>query len=111
MKQSYWPPPVYVAQFSDGRTSRMSFWSERDKPLDFQRGRRLSITAHRNEFGAGYIVAAHVELDGQTFVDTGQVAPAKAPRKPSCKLVLRQALAACERGDYAYAHEVLKAAA
>lgn len=38
---SVWPPPVYVAQFADGSTMRMSFATPLGKPIDYARGRRL----------------------------------------------------------------------
>lgn len=43
--KSIWPPPVYVATFSDGTECRMSIWSRQGKPLDFERGRKVCCSA------------------------------------------------------------------
>lgn len=48
-KRSYWPPPVYVATFSDGTVCRMSIWSQEGKPLDFDRGRKVCCGAIADE--------------------------------------------------------------
>lgn len=41
LRRGVYPQPVYEAHFSDGTTQRMSFFSEKGKPIDTERGRRL----------------------------------------------------------------------
>ena len=41
------PAPVAVVTFADGQTVRMSFWSERGKPLDWNRAIRVCTSGYR----------------------------------------------------------------
>lgn len=41
LRRGVYPQPVYEAQFNDGTAARLTFWSEKGKPLDADRGRRL----------------------------------------------------------------------
>ena len=41
------PAPVAVVTFSDGQTVRMSFWSQRGKPLDWDRAIRVCTSGYR----------------------------------------------------------------
>src|SRR3569623_1296150 len=43
-----WPPPVYCAELETGEIARLSFWSQRGKPLDFDRGRHSVATIYRD---------------------------------------------------------------
>ena len=40
-KKCLYPYPVYEAHFADNTVSRLSFWSPRNKPIDFDAGRRI----------------------------------------------------------------------
>lgn len=41
IRKCVYPHPVYEAHWSDGTVSRLSFWSEKGKPVTGERGRRL----------------------------------------------------------------------
>ena len=64
LRKAVYPYPVYEAHFSDGSVQRMSFFSLRGKPWDFERGRKLCVSARRmfrNE--PAEVVAGYVEWD------------------------------------------------
>ena len=42
-----YPAPVAVVQFADGQVIRMSFWSQRGKPLDWDRAIRVCTSGYR----------------------------------------------------------------
>ncbi len=42
-----YPAPVAVVTFADGQTIRMSFWSQRGKPLDWDRAIRVCTSGYR----------------------------------------------------------------
>lgn len=42
-----YPAPVAVVTFADGQVIRMSFWSQRGKPLDWNRAVRVCISGYR----------------------------------------------------------------
>ncbi len=42
-----YPAPVAVVTFADGQTVRMSFWSQRGKPLDWDRAIRVCTSGYR----------------------------------------------------------------
>lgn len=56
MARGIWPPPVYVARFSDGTECRMSIWSREGKPLDFERGRKVCCSAMGLEYAQRQIM-------------------------------------------------------
>lgn len=65
------PAPVYEATFADGTTGRISFWSERGKPLDYAAGRRTAAACYarpRDENG-------FFRADGKGPVKIGPTAP------------------------------------
>ena len=42
-----YPAPVAVVTFADGQVIRMSFWSQRGKPLDWDRAIRVCTSGYR----------------------------------------------------------------
>ncbi len=42
-----YPAPVAVVTFANGQTVRMSFWSQRGKPLDWDRAIRVCTSGYR----------------------------------------------------------------
>jgi hypothetical protein len=80
-----WPPPVYCAELDTGEIARLSFWSWRGKPLDFDRGRHSVATIYRDTSldlpkrgvfrGADYmamparLVRGWAEIDGKNYLD------------------------------------------
>jgi hypothetical protein len=81
-----WPPPVYCAELETGEIARLSFWSRRGKPLDFDRGRHSVATIYRDTSldlprtpaafrGTDYmamparLVRGWVEIDGKNYLD------------------------------------------
>lgn len=75
-RSAVWPPPIYVATLANGAVVRMSFYSRRGKPLDFERGRRvcegLAWTAAEALAGGvprRPILAGYVEVDGAVQFD------------------------------------------
>ena len=42
-----YPAPVAAVTFADGQTIRMSFWSQRGKPLDWDRAIRVCTSGYR----------------------------------------------------------------
>jgi hypothetical protein len=81
-----WPPPVYCAELDTGEIARLSFWSQRGKPLDFDRGRHSVATIYRDTSidlpkhprylaGTDYmamparIKRGWVEIDGKNYLD------------------------------------------
>ena len=41
LRRGVYPQPVYEAHFSDGTSARLTFWSEKNKSFDADRGRGL----------------------------------------------------------------------
>lgn len=81
-----WPPPVYCAELETGEIARLSFWSQRGKPLDFDRGRHAVATVYRDTsldlpispkaFSGTWFMAmparlrrGWVEIDGKNYLD------------------------------------------
>ena len=115
--QSYWPPPVFIAHWADGSTTRAAFWSQAGKPLDLARGYRLAQHYKRPYDGPTereptraesawrkcgeppVLAACEVEHDGVTVT----VAPKDINRplvavpKRSIKAVLRDLLRAIDQ--------------
>jgi len=48
-QRSLWPAPVYVAEFKDGRTCRMSFWQPVKGPFRFDAARQLACQVIADE--------------------------------------------------------------
>lgn len=63
--KSVWPPPVYVATFSDGTVCRMSIWTRQGKPFDFERGRKVCCSA----IGGERAFRAHREANPGRWVE------------------------------------------
>lgn len=72
-RNAVWPPPIYVATLANGATVRMSFYSRRGKPLDFERGRRVcsNLASQR----ASRAIAGHVELLNMSGSGVAQTLP------------------------------------
>ena len=45
-----YPGPVAVATFTDGRIVIMSFWSQKGRPLDWERAARVTSSAYRTAY-------------------------------------------------------------
>ena len=56
------PGPVAVATFADGQEIRLSFWSQRGKPLDWDRAARVCISGYR---------LSHGKPDERNYGDSG----------------------------------------
>lgn len=135
-KQSLYPYPVYVAQFADGSTGRLSFWSDTKHPgeFDFARGRKAAAICYARPDGApvattnsmcrGYAPISYppreladgwVEWRGEKHPDPHflpGVDPAFMHRrgKRDWKAMAIAARQALQAGDHAKALELLQAA-
>lgn len=102
------PFPVYVATLPDGTHSRLSFYQQSGKTLDFSRGYNVTALIHRQLPIAGY-----VSFQGQRYPDpffTGaEDQPAVKQRKPSTAKLLRALAAAVMDGDETAALAMAKA--
>ena len=110
-----YPAPVYVATLDDGTVQRMSFWSERNRPIDFARGRALCALVGTSRVGGRRwqtpaiameplrkVVAGHVEHGGQWILDplfAPEIATVVPTRKRvSAREALRRLIDAWETG-------------
>ena len=58
-----WPPPCYIAHFTDGHARRMTFWSQAGKRIDTERGKHLcKLVEPDREFQRG-----EIQVDGYTI--------------------------------------------
>lgn len=125
-KQSLYPYPVYVAQFADGSTGRLSFWSDKKhaQGFDFARGRKAASICYARPDGAPGFNCAYpprqihqgwVEWNGAKHADPHfmpGVDPAFMRRavKRDWKAMALAARQALQAGDHAKALELLQAA-
>lgn len=96
-----YPAPVYVAEMSTGEKLRMSFWSDKSKPINSDNGKRLV-----EQVTGAAVIAGRVEWNGAEIVAT----PSTIAR-PNWRAIADKARAALQRGDVAHALAVLERAA
>jgi hypothetical protein len=97
-----YPAAVYVAVMSTGEHVRMSFWSDKKKPVNPDDGKRLveQVTCARVRIG-------HAELGGAEIIPTAPAAAARA----DWRAIAGKAREALARGDVARALALLERAA
>lgn len=49
-----YPFPIAKATFADARTISMTFWSQRGKPLDWERAKRVCTSGYKLIYGFDY---------------------------------------------------------
>jgi hypothetical protein len=103
-----YPAAVYVAVLETGEQVRMSFWSDKRKPVDPEAGKRLieQVTGAR-------VAVGHAEWQGAAIVPAAgaPVGGAAAVVRPDWRKIAATARAALARGDVAQALALLERAA
>lgn len=64
------PFPVFELQLANGKRLRMSFWSEKEKPIDVERGRRVAEFAKacsRAIYAKAQTIGEYVYVDGKRY--------------------------------------------
>ena len=98
-RKCLYPYPVYEAHFADNTVGRLSFWSPRNKPIDFDAGRAISEIIFGKPAVNGFVER---DVPGQPWLRvrdprfSGEAVQPAKPRISKAKLQKIALVAACE---------------
>ena len=98
-RKCLYPYPVYEAHFADNTVSRLSFWSPRSKPIDFEAGRRICEIIFGKPTVNGFVERddpAEPWYRNQDPLFSGEAVETAKPRVSKAKLQKMALIAACE---------------
>ena len=88
--KSIWPPPVYVAQFAQGETVRMSIHAELGKPWRFSQIRKgvCQIVGNERARGAAPLVSVSAGDRATRLISSWPMGNEYQPAKPATDLTI-----------------------